>query len=269
MKKENPDEKILQAAKNARIFSLINTESALAKTRDRLGLRKSEAKVRSISPRAMLRIAASILIVASVATALYLNQTATRWTEVYADNSIKEVELPDGSLVTLNRGTTLYYAQNVKVMRSIKLEGEAFFDVQRDETRPFVIAAENARVEVLGTSFNVKSGDERVEVTVASGKVKLGDQQDEISTILTKDQSAVFDTQSKNLASSELDPNYLSWKTGVYSFTNTPVLEALEDLSKFYNVTLQFEESESAKCLITSDFDNADWDEIEQEFNLL
>lgn len=248
---------------------MIDTDSALAKTKESLGLNYKD-NVRRLPVRTMLRIAASILLASTIGIAIYLNQTAIDWTTIAATDSIKEYKLPDGSVVTLNKGANLSYAQNVTDQRLLKLEGEAFFDVVRDENRPFIITSGNAQVKVLGTSFNVSSFEDQVEVSVRTGRVLLADKDNEKNgVILEKDQAAYLSNLTQEITSVELDRNYLAWKTGIFTFSNTPVKEALQSLANYHIVNLNFDDNVSDKCSITSTFNRSNWKDIVQEFSLL
>lgn len=90
--------------------------------------------------------------------------------------SRSKITLPDSSLVWLNAGSTLKYSSDFNVTdRQIQLEGEAFFEVARNQDKPFIVSTENAAVKVLGTSFNLKAYPEEnvVETTVSSGIVEV------------------------------------------------------------------------------------------------
>lgn len=83
------------------------------------------------------------------------------------------VVLSDGTKVILNAGTTLSYPTAfVSGQREVKVNGEAFFEVSHDKEHPFIVSAENVKVKVLGTKFNVKAydDDDNIEVTLAEGK---------------------------------------------------------------------------------------------------
>ena len=87
------------------------------------------------------------------------------------------VVLSDGTKVILNAGTTLSYPTAfVSGQREVKVNGEAFFEVSHDKEHPFIVSAENVKVKVLGTKFNVKAydDDDNIEVTLAEGKVGVG-----------------------------------------------------------------------------------------------
>jgi transmembrane sensor len=90
-------------------------------------------------------------------------------------NLAKEVELPDGSVVWLNKGAKLSYLKGFKNFydREVNLSGEAFFDVKPNAEKPFIIETANTATRVLGTSFNVKTNGENVAVSVFSGQVSF------------------------------------------------------------------------------------------------
>ena len=90
-------------------------------------------------------------------------------------------QLPDGSVVFLNAGSALTYNQFSDTLREVTIIGEGYFDIIRDENRPFIVHADNIDINVLGTRFTVRSypGDEVVETTLLHGEVelkRLGDQ---------------------------------------------------------------------------------------------
>ncbi len=93
---------------------------------------------------------------------------------VIAEGGNKRIELPDHSVVTLRSGSTLIYPKQLAgASRTVALAGEAFFEVTRDESRPFIIDAQAVQVKVLGTSFNVSCSDQAADVAVASGRVQV------------------------------------------------------------------------------------------------
>lgn len=90
--------------------------------------------------------------------------------------SVSRVTLPDGTQVWLNSDSKLSYAGNFTgELREVTLSGEAFFDVAKDEARPFIIHTDKINVRVLGTAFNVKSypADEAVETALIRGKIEV------------------------------------------------------------------------------------------------
>ncbi|MCA9748711.1 MAG: FecR domain-containing protein, partial [Romboutsia sp.] len=93
----------------------------------------------------------------------------------------EEVILSDGSKIILNVDSKLIYPKKFNdSIREVTLIGEAFFDIERDVNKPFIVNANEIKIKVLGTSFNVKSysKDEKIETTLVTGKVELIKDQD-------------------------------------------------------------------------------------------
>ncbi|MEQ9402384.1 MAG: FecR domain-containing protein [Cyclobacteriaceae bacterium] len=271
MEQDDQNNRILAAAKEARIYESIDTKSALDNTKEKLGLLTNDHKVGGIGFNSMLRIAASIIVAIGIGFAIYMNQSNPGWTEVASGESIKEYKLPDGSVVTLNRNSILQIKRNMKNQRIVALDGEAFFDVSRDEKRPFIITSGKVKVEVLGTSFNIQSDLERTEVTVATGKVQVSEYGDITNQeILIENESVVYENMANALIKSTIDPNYLTWKTGIFTFRNTSAQQAIQQLADHHKVQIEFQNIDELKnCTITSVFDNQSWVDIIQEISLI
>jgi transmembrane sensor len=159
-----------------------------------------------------------------------------------AEKGNKEVVLPDNSHITLREGSTLKYPETFAANeRHVALEGEAFFNVTRNEQKPFIIDAQSATVQVLGTSFNVKTADEMATVVVATGKVKMSVRKDaNKALILTPGEKGSL--RNGELKEELVDTeNYFSWRTGIIKFKKTPLVEALKQLSDLYNVEIKID----------------------------
>jgi len=180
------------------------------------------------------------------------------------------ITLPDGSTVKLNANTRIEYPDHFAAnFRKVKLSGEAFFEVTRDTSHPFIIETANASVEVLGTSFNVSAYPwaEKVEVNVKTGKVKL-----------TQHAMGSIDSKSVLLPAGErgwikiadgkvghemnLDPNYSAWITKEIVFQRTPLSEAFTVLENTYHVRIKMESPEIGRMPYTANFANLKLDYI-------
>ena len=180
---------------------------------------------------------------------------------ILAENQVKEINLPEGSRVALNLDSRISYSRGFKSdTRQVELEGEAFFEVARDTTRPFIIRAGELNIEVLGTSFNVKAYevDETVEVTVESGKVavyRVGDKSNMV--ILVRGEKAVFRKELAELESMKNeDINFKSWKTRKIIFEDTPMSEVVRMINEIYQSDLRLSGSNLDDCPVTTIFDN-------------
>ena len=187
--------------------------------------------------------------------------------KVMAVNEPVEVILGDGTRVLVNRHSSLRYKRRFDEQeRKVFLSGEAWFDVTRDTTRPFVIDAGATLVEVLGTSFNVNAYKENpaVEITVESGMVAMSAKEDQGNLIVMKAGSG----GSYNKDQKELKllpsphPNKLSWKTRELFFEGSTLLEVTELVNRVYGASLVIMNSELAACPITVTFRNQSLDAI-------
>ena len=98
--------------------------------------------------------------------------------EIYNPKGLRTtITLPDSSKVVLNADTRISYAYNFEqATRTLTLEGEAFFEIHRDEDRPFIVQAQEATLTVLGTTFNVRAypDDRHVDATLVEGSLEVG-----------------------------------------------------------------------------------------------
>ncbi|MCD6064402.1 MAG: anti-FecI sigma factor, FecR, partial [Flavipsychrobacter sp.] len=128
--------------------------------------------------------AASILLIIVVGGLLtyFLANREPELITLQSGNGVLIDTLPDGSVITLNKQSTLSYPSEFEGdSRSIALNGEAFFNVTPDKEKPFIISVNDITVKVVGTSFNVKNTDEKTEVIVETGIVAVKKNDNEVS----------------------------------------------------------------------------------------
>jgi len=172
-------------------------------------------------------------------------------TEVYTEiistpkQVINEYALPDGSFVTLNSNSKLVYPKHFKGnTREVTIYGEAFFDVKPNPEKPFIINAGNARVKVVGTSFNVSAypETETVEVVVKTGKVQVTNKNAEALSdanqvfLIPGEKGTLFNKSSILEKSQNSNLNYLAWKTRDFIFNDMPLNEVFQCLAKIFHV---------------------------------
>lgn len=131
-------------------------------------------------------IAASAVLALSVATYQYYNLHFGTVSMVSGETA-KEVVLPDGTKVMLNRNSKLSYKNSFSaVNRQVSFEGEGYFEVVSDSLHPFTVDTEFLKVKVLGTEFNLKAygEEERIETSLVKGKITILSK-DELQTLTT------------------------------------------------------------------------------------
>ncbi len=155
--------------------------------------------------------------------------------------------LSDGTRIFLNSMSKLVFPiKFTGNMREVTLEGEALFEVTKDSSKPFIVSTKGMKVEVLGTSFNIKSypDEQQSYTTLVEGEVKLnsGNQLSEIN-YLTPNQQAVYNPSSETIAIQEVDANQVvQWTQGKYTFTNQTLDEIMKTLSRWYDFTYKYED---------------------------
>lgn len=209
-------------------------------------------QVERISLGLILRVAALAIVALGIGWWVFLYNVPR--TVTTGPHERKNVALPDGTTVYLNSDTELEYDRQFSDnQRAVRLKGEAYFDVQRDATRPFIIQAASVTVEVLGTSFNLRSysGEEFDALDVRAGHVRFG-VTDKI--VVEQGGGARFYRHEQRLEATLAQVNADSWKSRKLSFRNAPMKEVIPDLERFYHVTIQVESPSLLKCHITGEF---------------
>ncbi len=176
-------------------------------------------------------------------------------------NSMKQVDLPDGSKVFLNHHSSISYADGLKgSTRSVSLKGEAFFDVSRDADRPFVVAAGDVDIKVLGTSFNVKAyGAYPLRVDVKEGKVQVAKLTRKV--VLAKGQSARIG-EDDELTTISYDENEMAYHTGIYDFRANTLGEVVDALNRGFHADISLSGKELTACHYTARFEGQSLDAI-------
>jgi transmembrane sensor len=214
---------------------------------------------------AFLRIAAMVIIVAGLGWLMYEVAAPEKVTVTVAmDEKNIEVLLADGSKVYLNRDSRLIYPETFgRNNRKVTLKGEAYFDIAPDASHPFIIDAGNARVKVLGTSFNVitDNKDNEVEVFVTTGTVMLTSNDGSESLMIEPGYvGRVSGTSSSREVNT--DPNYLSWNTDILTYNGERLGVVFADLKRTFNIDIAASDPAINDYRLTSRFDSQPHDTI-------
>jgi len=213
-------------------------------------------------------VAASILVVIGLSF-LFFNSDIilkNKMQSFTSAESVREINLPDGSTVWLNSNSTLLLPENFSSRhRKLFLKGEAFFEVHKDKDNSFKVFSGNSVIEVLGTSFNINSDTitGNTDLLVNTGKVAFYPKSDKGSKkILTPGEYAIFNNHDNSITMVQ-NPNLnaISWKTGVLKFYNTPIEEVCKDLSKHFKKEISFN-IQDKEMKLTGTFYNDSLEEI-------
>jgi len=149
--------------------------------------------------------------------------------------------LDDGTQVWVNADSRLRYpVQFVGEERKVFLEGEAYFVVAK-ESKPFVVSTSRGDIRVLGTTFNVKSynSEPEMQATLVEGKVLVAQGQREME-LVPGEQGTV--SASGEMAKRAVDVDeFVGWRKGIYVFKKQPLEDIMRDLSRWYGVSVFFQ----------------------------
>lgn len=170
--------------------------------------------------------------------------------------------LPDGTRVLLNAGTTIQYpTQFDQKERTVMLEGEGYFEVAKNEQKPFIVRLKGYDVKVLGTVFNVKAYPDMDYSTTSliSGKVFLTSYNTEGDVcgeqILQPSETARIDKQTGTITTFRVDEDFqLAWTKGLYKFKDKPFSEVVTELERLYDVTIRIDDEMLASTIFTGSF---------------
>lgn len=226
-------------------------------------------------------IAASILLIVTL--------SITVFSPLFSDNSLQldsysemdgsgainastgrqRIVLPDRSIVILAEGASLYTAQDYGTQsRTVRLDGEAFFDIKPNPKVPFLVHTRGLVTEVLGTSFTIKpqANQKKIEVSVTSGKVSVYSNEKDRNhrkrgVIITPNQKAVYDLETK-LIHQDLVETPQMIETDIpkshFDFDDTPVNKVLDILRRSYGMEIVVSTSDLNNCLFTGNLNGFD-----------
>ena len=181
--------------------SASEVEGAVRKINQQLDQRR---RIRRLQYLARTAVAAALLF-GAILTGIGVDKYRERFELHTIANTVPgevlDFVLDDGTRVYLNQGGELSFREDFDSRRRrVKLSGEAFFDVKSDPVHPFVVETPGVHIRVLGTSFNVKAG-EQVEATLEKGRIALESPSGEELAALRPGQQAVVDARSRQLLS--------------------------------------------------------------------
>lgn len=163
-------------------------------------------------------------------------------------------KLPDGSRVLANSMSELWYFRSKfrDNKRGIHLQGEAYFEVQPDEKKPFSVNIGTLNITVIGTSFNARNyqNEESCEVALRTGKVLVNKRTEQVQLILNPGESAVLNKISGRFSTGKHDPAVVfGWIQDWYIFQNKPLREICDELSRIYGEKIIIDSPDLAgKC---------------------
>jgi len=148
-------------------------------------------------------------------------------------------ELPDGSKVDMNSGSTLiYYPLKWKFERKLRFEGEGLFNVTKGSE--FSVESANGITQVLGTSFNIYARDDKYRVTCLTGKIQVTSRTNDTAVLLPQNHAELEDGKLVVTKMFETE-KAISWKQNYFFFAGRPLKEVIDEIERQYAVTIKLD----------------------------
>lgn len=258
---------VWDASKNIAAKSNVSEDEAWARFVQRTQREAIKPKVIEMpAPRKTnwMRAAAILLVVVAcgLLLKLTLGSSEPKMIAMQSHEAILIDTLPDGSVVTLNKNASITYPETFTGdSREVALEGEAFFNVMPDKSKPFIITANEARIRVVGTSFNVKTGDTQTVVIVETGVVAVSKKESEVT--LNPNEKATVSKDKENPVKQQVtDELYNYYRTKEFVCNNTPLWRLVDVLSEVYGVKIIIIDNRLRNLPLTTVFRNESLDMI-------
>lgn len=174
-------------------------------------------------------------------------------------------KLPDGTTVTLNSGSVLSFPEKFEgAVRNVRLSGEAFFEVEHDPSKPFIVHFRDQEVKVLGTSFNIRAyePEDLTEVAVATGKVSYSLLQGS-QVILKPNEMARYSQEENKLEKGTVNKlAAFGWRDRILYFESNSFEEIKTELERWFGVTIKASRHFKPHGTYSGQFNNASIKEI-------
>ena len=241
------DEKIDTFVQSYHVPQKSNKAEVFQRLQAKLEHQQNEKPVRNL--RVYWSAAASIALVALLTTIYFYQSKPSQI--VAGRGSHLDYTLPDGSVVNINADSKISFSESrFTKKRILKLEGEAFFSVQKG--KPFEVETSQGKVEVLGTTFNVYSRNQDLIVTCLTGKVQVSAKSQTIMIVAGEKAELISGTLQKT--SNLVDEKVAGWRSGEFHFESAPLISIFEEIERQFNVTITTTGLENR--FFTGDFTN-------------
>ncbi len=220
---------------------------------------KSVSSVKFVLPR----VAASIILLAAISFIgfLLVNKNQVQQLALNSGNEVKIDTLSDGSIITLNKASSLSYPSKFKGdKRAVALKGEAFFNITPDKEKPFIISVDSIEVTVVGTSFNIKAEKESTEIIVETGIVRVATSGQSVE--LRAGERIVFNAGGTIAKEKVSDKLYNYYRSKEFVCDNTPLWKLVEVIKQAYQTDIVIGREELRNLPMNATFNNESLDQV-------
>ena len=203
----------------------------------------------------LLGAAAAILL---IVTAVFLFSGDGRTYLSNDDSPIATFLLPDGTQVTLQQGSRISYdaASFNQQDRALSLEGQGYFEVTHDLTRPFLVSNGSSVVRVTGTAFNLRADASLLEVEVSEGSVLVKTDKETLPVAAMEFATVAAGQPMVHNRAPHL--NHHAWRTGVLKFDHTPISEVLTYFTDNWGIVCDWEHGKACDYAVSGSFQSTD-----------
>jgi transmembrane sensor len=183
-----------------------------------------------------LRVAAIFIVLIAGGWLYYTySYKPAQFLSVYSNGNVLTDTLPEGTIVTLNKQSSIRYRRLFAGdSRPVELTGEAFFKVTPDKNKPFIVHAQGASIEVIGTSFNVRSTGDATEVIVETGMVEITKGRQTLR-VRAHEKAVIGKNDLPPVKGDIQDELYNYYRTNVFECDGTPLWRMVEKLNEVYH----------------------------------
>lgn len=179
----------------------------------------------------------------------------------------KHIKLPDGSEVWLNARSKLEYVPERfnREDRCVRLVGEGYFEIMKDDARPFIVSSENIETRVLGTAFNIETypGETEIRVALVNGKVAVKDLQTNGYALLHPNEMLRYSKGNKKWGVVPFSSNMTrNWINGHLIFEELPLMDVLDRVAFRYGLSLRYSKELLKDKRVTGDFSPDKWQTV-------
>ena len=275
-------ERIWEESRNLAVRSEVDEEVAWGSFKDRVkggerslvteeisanDEREQEAVVRELRPRRNFGwlVAAAVMVLAVGGWFFYSSRPA-QWLAVSSGGQVLLDTLPEGSVVTLNKQSSIRYIKGFAgTDRRVEMEGEAFFAVAQDKDKPFVVHTNGMTITVLGTSFNVRNNGEKTEIIVETGMIEVR-KGGEVFRVRAHEKVTVTGNE-KPITGPNPDQLYDYYRTHVFECNGTPLWRLVEKLNEVYHAHVVIGNASMRNVPLTVSFEDESLDKILEVIN--
>ena len=263
--------KIWDQSKALAAGSTVDVNKAWERFQTRVGKKNESPKILNRSRFSWMKIAASVILIAGLGIAAYYlfnNNSATKEIIAQTTQNVLTDTLSDGSVVTLNRQSTITYPSKFKGnKRAIALKGEAFFNVAPDKKKPFIISVNDVQVTVVGTSFNIKSENGNTEVVVETGIVQV-ERSGKTVELIAGEKIVMAANDSIATKEAVSDKLYNYYRSKEFVCDDTPLWKLVQVLNEAYDAKIIIGRKELNEMRLTTTFYNESLEKVLEVIHL-